>query len=121
MIGVGYAIGVLVTGIILFAAINARRGEFGVLKALGFDHQYLSTLVLLEALVLAQIAIPVGTALAAIIGHLIEGALPLYRILATEPVPVLRTAIACLAFAALGALIPVRLIRRLDPALVFRS
>ena len=121
MIGVGYAIGVLVTGIILIAAINARRGEFGVLKALGFDHRYLSTLVLLEALVLALIAIPLGTGLAAGIGHLIEGALPLYRILATEPAPVLRTGIACLAFAAVGALIPVRLIRRLDPALVFRS
>ena len=33
LIGVGYIIGVLVTGIIMFAAVNTRREEFGVLKA----------------------------------------------------------------------------------------
>lgn len=121
LIGVGYVIGVLVTGIIMFAAVNARRHEFGVLKALGFSHRYLSASVLLEALILALLAIPAGVLLAAAIGSAIEVTMPLYRILATEPVPVARTAVACLAFAALGALIPVRLIRRLDPGLVFRS
>ncbi|MEX0915089.1 MAG: ABC transporter permease, partial [Wenzhouxiangellaceae bacterium] len=121
LIGVAYLIGVLVTAIILFAAVNARRQEFGVLKALGFGHRYLSTSVLLEALVLALIAIPVGIATATVIAWVIEASMPLYRILATEPVPVLRTAIACVVFAAAGALLPVRLIRRIDPALVFRS
>ena len=42
-------------------------------------------------------------------------------ILATELIPVLRTAIATLVFAAIGALVPIRLIRRVDPGLVFRS
>ena len=121
LIGVGYAIGVLVTGIIMFAAVSARRQAFGVLKALGFSHRYLSLSVLLEALALALLAIPLGIVLAALVGSAIEVTMPLYRILATEPLPVLRTAIACLLFAALGALLPVRLIRRLDPALVFRS
>lgn len=121
LIGVGYLIGVLVTGIIMFAAVNARRHEFGVLKALGFSHRFLSTSVLLEALLLALFAIPVGVLLAALIGTVIESTMPLYRILSTEPVPVVRTAVACLLFAALGALIPVRLIRRLDAALVFRN
>lgn len=121
LIGVGYAIGVLVTGIIMFAAVNARRQAFGVLNALGFSYRYLSLSVLLEALILAVFAIPVGIVFAALVGWAIEVAMPLYRILATEPVPVLRTAIACLLFATMGALLPVRLIRRLDPAAVFRS
>lgn len=121
LIGVGYVIGVLLTGIILFAAVNGRRHEFGVLKALGFTHRYLSTAVLVEALALALVAIPVGVLLAALIGSAIEATMPLYRILSTEPVPVARTAVACLVFAALGALLPVRLIRRLDPGRVFRS
>lgn len=121
LIGVGYIIGVLITGIIMFAAVNARRHEFGVLKALGFSHGYLSVSVVLEALALALLAIPLGVALAWLLSWAIETAMPLYRILATEPIPVLRTALACLMFATAGALVPVRLIRKLDPGLVFRS
>ena len=121
LIGVGYVIGVLVTGILMFATVNARRHEFGVLKALGFGHRFLSVAVLLEAILLALVAIPLGVGLAALAGTVIEMFLPLYRILSTEPVPVLRTAVACLAFAAVGASLPVRVIRRLDPALVFSS
>lgn len=121
LIGVGYAIGVLVTGIIMFAAVSARRREFGVLKALGFSHRFLSLSVVLEALVLALAAIPLGVALAALLAWAIEAAMPLYRIVATEPAAILRTAIACLVFAGLGASVPVRLIRRLDPAIVFRN
>jgi len=121
LISVGYGIGVLVTGVIMFAAVNARRHELGVLKALGFSHRYLSASVMLEALALALFAIPVGVLLAVLIGSAIEATMPLYRILSIEQVPVVRTAMACLVFALLGALIPVRLVRGLDPARVFRS
>ena len=121
LIAVGYIIGVLVTGILMFAAVNSRRQSLGVLKALGFTQGFLSCAVLLEALVLAVTAIPLGVALAILIGVVIESLMPLYLILAIEPVPLARTAIATLVFAALGALTPVRLIRRLDPAVAFRS
>lgn len=121
LIGVAYVIGVLVTGIIMFAAVNARRRDFGVLKALGFTAAFLSSSVVVEALVLALFAIPLGVLLAKGIGMAIEATAPLYLIRATEPVPVLRTTIACLLFAVIGALVPVRLIRRVDPGLVFRS
>ena len=121
LIAVGYIIGVLVTGILMFAAVNSRRQSLGVLKALGFTQGFLSCAVLLEALVLAVTAIPLGVALAILIGVVIESLMPLYLILAIEPVPLARTAVATLVFAALGALTPVRLIRRLDPAVAFRS
>ena len=121
MISVGYIIGALVMGIVLFASVDARRREFGVLKALGFGQRYLNGLVLSEATVLALVAVPAGTALAVLIGQAIESLFPLYRILVLEPSALTRTAIACVAFAAAGALIPVRLIRRLDPAMVFRG
>ena len=121
LIAVGYIIGVLVTGILMFAAVNSRRQSLGVLKALGFTQGFLSCAVLLEALVLAVTAIPLGVALASLIGVVIESLMPLYLILAIEPVPLARTAVATLVFAALGALTPARLIRRLDPAVAFRS
>jgi putative ABC transport system permease protein len=119
--GTGYMIGVLVTAIVMFATVHARRRSFGLLKALGFAPGFLSRSVVLEALVLVVAALPFGVLLALGIGAVIEATMPLYRILPTEPVSTIRTALACLAFAAVGALAPVRLIRRIDPSLVFRS
>jgi putative ABC transport system permease protein len=121
LISVAYLIGVLVTAIIMFASVLARRRSFGVLRALGFSPAFLSSSVVLEAGILAIIAIPVGMGFAAGIGTAVESAIPLYSVLPLEPAQVMRTAIACLVFAVLGALAPVPLIRRTDPALAFRA
>ncbi|MFV2091187.1 MAG: ABC transporter permease, partial [Pseudomonadales bacterium] len=121
LISVGYLIGVLVTAIIMFSAVNVRRHEFGVLKALGFSHLFLSASVVVEAMIYALAAIPIGIALASLVSQLIEVLMPLYLILPTEAGPVLRTATACIVFAVVGALVPIRLIRRVDPSVVFRS
>ncbi len=117
----GYISGALVTAIIMFAAVNARRRDFGVLKALGFSHRFLTAAVVLEALALVVLALPLGLFAAQGIAFVIETAMPLYLIPVTEPLPLIRTATACVVFAFLGALTPVRLIRRLDPGSVFRS
>ncbi len=121
LVAAGYVSGALVSGIIVFAAVNARRRDFGVLKALGFTPRFLAASVVVEALVLALIALPVGLVLARVTAWGIETAMPLYLVPVAEPEPLLRTAVACVAFAVLGALTPVGRIRRLDPSLVFRS
>ncbi len=117
----GYISGALVMGIIMFATVNARRRDFGVLKALGFSHRFLAGSVVLEALVLVLAALPLGLIAAQVVALGIEIALPLYLLPVTEPLPITRTVAACVVFAVLGALTPVRLIRRLDPSSVFRS
>jgi putative ABC transport system permease protein len=121
LISVSYVIGVLVTAIIMFAAVHARRRSFGVLRALGFAPSFLSGTVVLEAVALALMAIPTGVVLGAGIAATVEAAMPLYRVLVLEPAPLVRTALGCLVFAVLGALAPIRLIRRVDPAIAFRS
>jgi len=121
MIGVAYIVGILVTGIIMFAAINGRRHDLGVLKALGFSNGYLLRIVILEALILASLAIPVGIVLAMLLGVFIESMAPLYLVLPTETIPMIRTALACWGFAIAGSLLPVHMIYRLDPGMVFRN
>jgi putative ABC transport system permease protein len=121
LIAVAYLIGLLVTAIIMFAAVLARQRSFGVLKALGFSPAFLSLSVVIEIAALAVVAVPAGMLLAAGIASAFEAALPLYLILPLEPAPVVRTATGLLAFAALGGLVPVSLIRRVDPAVAFRS
>lgn len=121
LVAAGYVSGILVTGIIMFAAVNSRRRDFGVLKALGFSERFLCMTVIVEALSLALIAIPTGLILALIVAAGIETLMPLYLVPVLEPEPLLRTVAACIVFATLGALVPVRLIHRLDPCLVFES
>ncbi len=121
MIGVAYVVGILVTAIIMFAAVNGRRHNLGVMKALGFSNRYLLRLVVIEALLLTAVAIPAGVLFAIIIALLIQSVAPLYLILPTEAVPLIRTTLACGVFAIIGSLLPVRIIFRLDPAMVFRS
>lgn len=121
MVFVAYVIGAILTGMIMFASVNARRREFGTLKALGFSNRFLAGSVVAEAVAVAVIAIPLGTVLAGLVAEFVERTAPLYVVLATEPGPVLRTSLACLAFAAFGALGPVGLIRNVDPVTAFRS
>lgn len=121
LVAAGYVSGALVTGIIMFATVNGRRRSLGVLKALGFSHRYLGVSVVAEALALIAIALPLGWLLAGIVAYSIEALLPLYRVPVTVPAPLLRTAIAALAFGIIGALAPIRSIRHLDPSVVFRS
>ncbi len=121
MVIVAYVIGAILTGMIMFATVNARRREFGTLKALGFSNRFLAGSVVAEAVAIAVIAIPLGAVLAAAIAEFVERTAPLYVVLVTEPGPLFRTSTACLAFAAIGALGPVGLIRNVDPVVAFRS
>ncbi len=118
---VSYAIGALVIGMFMFTAVRARIRSIGVLKALGFGPLSLSIAVISEAWVLTLLAIPVGILLAIAIAGVIHSIAPVYLIIPTEPSAVLRTSIACLAVAGLGALAPMRQVLRVDPAIVFRS
>lgn len=118
---VSYGIGVVIVSMFMFAAVRSRLRNLGVLKALGFSQRALGTTVVLEAVTLTLLALPIGILLAAVIAGVVENIAPVYLILATEPATIGRTAAACLAFAALGAFVPVRAIANIDPAIVFRS
>jgi ABC-type antimicrobial peptide transport system permease subunit len=118
---VSYGIGILVVGMFMFMAVRGRLRNLGVLKALGFRVRTLGYAVLFEAILLTLLALPFGVLLAGIIAKIIHRIAPIYLVLATEPDAIARTAIACLAIATLGAFIPVRAIKDIDPAIVFRS
>ncbi|MDH3667110.1 MAG: ABC transporter permease [Paracoccaceae bacterium] len=118
---VSYAIGALVIGMFMFAAVRGRQRSLGVMRALGFTPRMLGMAVVIEAGVLTLLALPLGIALSQILATIIHALAPVYLILPTEPAGLVRTAVICLALAGLGALAPVRLIAGMDPAMVFRS
>lgn len=121
LIGAGYIIALLVVGMIMFAAVHARLGNFGVMKALGFPNRLLVREMILESVIMILLAFPFALLLAMVGAWIIETRVPLYLIPVMDAVALSRTFVAALVLGVIGAYLPYRLIARLDAAQVFRS
>ncbi|HSH75894.1 MAG TPA: ABC transporter permease, partial [Longimicrobiales bacterium] len=121
LVGVAYAAGLLVVALFMFTTAEGRRRDLGVLKAIGFSNRAILVAVAGEAALLTVLAVPAGIALAEGVAAGVAATIPMYLILPTEPGPLVQAILACAGFALLGATAPLRFIRKLDPAEVFRS
>jgi len=121
LVSIGYIIGMLVVGLIMYADIRHRLRSFAILKALGFSSGKLFTAVLFQSILLLVFAIPLGSILAYALGIFIHSAAPVYLIYVFEPGAYSQTIIASFIIATLGAIIPLRLIQRSDPMLAFQG
>ncbi len=121
LVTVAYVVGLLVVGLILFADVRSRLRSFAVMKALGFSHRHLLVSVLAQSLMLMALALPIGLLLAQALVMYIEAVAPVYLISIYEPLVFARTVIASLLLALIGALIPLRSVRRSDPMMAFQG
>jgi putative ABC transport system permease protein len=121
LVKVGFVIGMLVVGLIMYADIRIRVKSFAVLKALGFSFNKLFIVVLLQSMLLLLIAIPIGILIAQGLATFIQTLAPVYLIRIFEPLVFIQTLLASLGFAAIGALIPLNTIRRSDPMIAFQG
>ena len=120
MIFISYVICVLVISLIMFSTIQERKSELAVFKAIGFSQFKLSKLVFMETVVLTVLAIPIANIFAYLLAQLIQEIAPVYLILSNESGVLVRTFVASIFFALLGALLSLRTVVKLDPALAFR-
>ena len=116
---IGLLIALAVIALTLFTLTLARLRDYGVLKALGAPNRRLAAVVATQAawsvaLALA-VALLLAIALAAIVSHLA----PTLSII-IAPASVARTGAGALIVGALGSIIPLRRVARVDPASVFR-
>ena len=121
LVVIGYVVGLLVVGLIMYAEVTARLTSFGVLKALGFSNGRLGYGVLIQALLLLLAAIPIGVIFALAIGEFIHWAAPVYLIRVLDPLTLGHTILASVVFAVVGALVPLGTIRRVDPMVAFQG
>lgn len=121
LVTIGYIIGLLVVGLIMYAEIRGRIKNFAVLKALGFPFHKLILGVVVQSLLMLMIAIPIGILFAAGISEYIETIAPVHLIRLFEGVVFTHTLSACLVFAFLGSLIPLHIIRGSDPMMAFQG
>jgi len=118
---VAYVVGLLVVSLILFADVRSRLRSFAVMKALGFTQRHLLLLVLAQSLMLMALALPIGLLLAQALMMYIEAVAPVYLISIYQPLVFARTMIASLLLALIGALVPLRSLRRSDPVMAFQG
>ena len=117
---VGFLVGLAVMALTVYIATLSRRQEYGILKAVGAHNRYLYGTVLAQALY----SVVLGVALALSITFLLSVIIPnLGSNLALEisSASLLKVSILSLVIAALSALLPIRQIAGLDPALVFKG
>ncbi|MDH5648725.1 MAG: ABC transporter permease [Gammaproteobacteria bacterium] len=121
LVNVGYIIGLLVITLISSAEARHRLRGFGVMKALGFSHAKLVLALGQQIVLLLLIALPIGFLMALVLASIFNTTVPLYIVRITEPIVLGQTLIGTALFAMVGALIPLRMIRRADPMIAFQE
>ncbi len=121
LLWLSYIIGALAIGMFMFAAVRSQQRNFGVLRALGFTSRDLIIGVIAEAVVITLLALPPAILLAVFLAALIEIYAPVYLVLAAEPAAIIRTGLIAILLAVTGALAPLQILRRLDPATAFQE
>ena len=117
---IAFLIALAVIALTLFTATLAKLREYAVVKALGASTWRLGRAVLMQAAWSSALALLLAVALATAVAGGVAVATPNVRV-AIEPANVARVAVAALLASALGALIPLRRIARVDPATAFKD
>ena len=117
---IGFCVGVAVIGLTIYSAVLEHRREYGVLKALGARPVQMLMVVAVQALGAAACGYVAGLAVSLLAARAAEIWVPQFITLIL-PADVALVGLAALLMGLIAAVIPLRNIARVDPAIVFRS
>lgn len=117
---VGFLIGLSVLALTVYIATFARRAEFGVLKAIGAGNAHLYGVVLAQAALSVALGLGIALAFTLTLAAVVPLAAPELA-LAVSLGSLAKAAGLSLVIAGLAAVLPIRQIASLDPAVVFRG
>lgn len=120
MNAVGFAVGLAVVALTVYVATLARRREYGALKALGARNRFLYGVVLSQAFLSVALGFVVGLAFTELIS-LAVARTDLNLELAITAASLAKVGLFAAVIAGLAAILPIRQIAGLDPAVVFRK
>lgn len=107
MVAAAFIVGALVVGMVIYTATIERRGEYGILKAIGARNGVLYRIVVSQAVVAAGVGALLGVGFAFAMGSLVMSAKPQFLV-AIEPSAIIATLAAGFVMAPAGALVPAR-------------
>ena len=120
MVAIAFLVGTMIIGLIIYTATVERQREYGVIKAIGAKNLVLYRVVLTQALFASITGALFGILLANGMARWIMTARPQFLVL-IEPADIRQALLAGLGMAFFAALIPTRVVARLEPAEVFRK
>ncbi len=120
MVGIAFLVGVSLVGLTIHTATVERSKEYGALKAIGIRNTALYTLVIIQAGISAATGLVVGVGFAFAVKFALEAVAPQFLV-AIDSTMILEVAIVAAATSLLAALLPVRVIAQIDPAIAFRK
>jgi putative ABC transport system permease protein len=117
---IGFLIGLAVMALTVYTSTLSRRREYGMLKALGARNRDLYFTVLAQAIISVLLGFVFGWAITWLLTLLVPFiGLPLT--MAVNPTSLIKVGAVSLLMAGLSAMMPIRQIGGLDPAMVFRG
>lgn len=117
---VGFAIGLAAMALTTYVATLSRRPEYGMLKAVGASGRRLYGVVLTQAFVSVGLGVIVAVAVTLVLAVLVPlSGSPLS--LEIRPDSMFKLVVASIAIAGLAAVLPIRQIAGMDPAMVYRG
>ena len=117
---IGFLIGLAVMALTVYTSTLSRRREYGMLKALGARNTDLYLTVLAQAILSVMLGFLFGWAITLLLAIVI----PIFGstlALEVSPASLLKVGSVSLVIAAVSAMLPIRQIAGLDPAMVFRG
>ena len=117
---IGFLIGLAVMALTVYTSTLSRRREYGMLKALGARNRDLYGTVLAQAILSVILGFLFGLVLTLLLARLVP-ILGANLLLEISLLSLLKVSGVSLVIAGISAMIPVRQIAGLDPAMVFRG
>lgn len=119
MIAIAVLVGTALIGLTMWAVTAEQMADFGVLRALGIRPTQLSRIVIAQAAIIAGLGFFLGGTVAFATQFLIGDRMGDVVVAITPPM-LAGMAVATAAMAAVGALLPLRRVSRIDPVAAFR-
>lgn len=119
MNAVGFVVGLAVVALTVYVATLARRREYGVLKALGARNRVLYRVVLVQAVLSVAVGFVVGLAFTGLLAFVVPRA-GLNLELSIGAASLVKVGLFAAVIAGLAAILPIRQVSGVDPAIVFR-
>lgn len=116
---VGFVVALAVVALTVYVATLARRRDFGVLKALGARNRVLYRVVLVQAVLSVAAGFLIGLAFTALLAFAIART-DLNLELAITAGSLAKVGLFAVVIAGLAAILPIRQVAGVDPAVVFR-
>lgn len=114
----GFIVGTAIAGQTFYSFTLENLRHFGTLKAMGTTNRTILGMIILQALIVGSIGYGLGVGAATLFGRMVKGSELAFRL----PWQILAiTAVAILIICVFAAILSIRKVMKLEPAIVFKS